>query len=64
MGARAKGERGAPNSVVAALEVCVWCPVRGECLRHAITETAYEAMGVWGGTSQGERMARTPRGRT
>jgi WhiB family redox-sensing transcriptional regulator len=36
----------------AALAVCRRCPVRAECLDHALT---HEKFGVWGGTGQRER---------
>ncbi len=37
----------------AALELCNACPVRLECLEHAL-ETR-EAYGIWGGTDEQER---------
>lgn len=37
----------------AAKEVCGHCPVRRECLSHAV-DTG-EPYGVWGGLSEGER---------
>jgi len=46
----AKGE-----SVRAAKRVCQQCPVRSECLEHAIERR--ESDGVWGGTSPRERRA-------
>jgi len=36
-----------------ALEMCATCPVRRECLEHAL-ETR-EAYGIWGGTDEHER---------
>ena len=35
-----------------ALAVCEPCPVRRECLAHAL---AHESFGVWGGTTPKER---------
>ena len=37
----------------AAKEVCASCPVRRECLDHALTSG--EPYGVWGGRSEAER---------
>ncbi len=36
-----------------ALAVCASCPVRRECLEHAIANG--EHYGIWGGTREGER---------
>lgn len=36
-----------------AKQVCHGCPVRRDCLRHALTNR--EEHGVWGGTSERER---------
>lgn len=44
-------ERGASNSEIKA--ICAGCPVREECLEHALT--APEKFGIWGGTSERER---------
>jgi WhiB family redox-sensing transcriptional regulator len=38
-----------------ARAVCAICPVRGECLAHALAEV--DAVGVWGGTTDRERRA-------
>lgn len=40
--------------VDAAKAVCVGCPVKDQCLDHAIT---YGEYGVWGGCSERERKA-------
>lgn len=37
-----------------ALAVCAACPVRARCLEHA--ETVPERYGVWGGTTEDERL--------
>jgi WhiB family redox-sensing transcriptional regulator len=37
----------------AALTVCAGCPVRAECLDHALATN--ERFGVWGGTTEKER---------
>ena len=37
----------------AAVEVCRSCPVRRECLEHALESR--EPYGVWGGTTEAER---------
>ena len=49
------GEREPARSTreAAAKEVCGHCPVRRECLDHALTSG--EPYGVWGGLSEGER---------
>jgi WhiB family redox-sensing transcriptional regulator len=36
-----------------ALRLCAACPVRHECLEHALTTR--EAYGIWGGTDERER---------
>jgi WhiB family transcriptional regulator, redox-sensing transcriptional regulator len=36
-----------------ALTMCSTCPVRMECLEHALTNR--EVYGVWGGTDENER---------
>jgi WhiB family transcriptional regulator, redox-sensing transcriptional regulator len=36
-----------------ALELCAVCPVRQECLEHALVQG--EQYGIWGGTREGER---------
>ena len=36
-----------------ALAICASCPVRRECLEHAIAQG--EQYGIWGGTREGER---------
>jgi WhiB family redox-sensing transcriptional regulator len=41
------------GSARAALAVCAECPVRGECLNHALEND--ERFGVWGGTTERER---------
>ena len=37
----------------AALQLCQACPVRMECLEHALATR--EAYGIWGGTDEQER---------
>lgn len=37
----------------AALAVCAACPVREECLAHALDTN--ERFGIWGGTTEKER---------
>lgn len=36
-----------------AKAICARCPVREECLEHALTKP--EPFGIWGGTSENER---------
>ncbi len=36
-----------------AVAICASCPVRGECLDHALR--THEDLGVWGGLPEGER---------
>lgn len=45
--------RGDDAAVDAAKAVCAGCPVRTECLEHAIATN--EHLGVWGGASANER---------
>lgn len=51
------GERGEERSVreQEAKEVCALCPVRTECLSHALR--VQEPYGVWGGLTEDERRA-------
>lgn len=37
-----------------ALAVCAGCPVKLQCLRHAIVNG--ERWGIWGGTTEGKRV--------
>ncbi len=41
----------------AALAICNVCPVREECLEHALATN--ERFGIWGGTTEKERRALT-----
>jgi len=56
-------DAGDPEAMRAALAVCAECPVRVECLRHAVEHD--ELYGIWGGTTQRARqrirIARTRR---
>ncbi|WP_349307465.1 WhiB family transcriptional regulator [Rhodococcus sp. IEGM 1307] len=58
----ADNERGDPRSsrVRAAKQVCQRCPVRKQCLDHALE--ARESHGIWGGYTEDERrtLQRTP----
>jgi len=56
----ADNERGDPRSgrVRAAKQVCRGCPVRAQCLDHALE--ARESHGIWGGYTEDERR-RLPR---
>ncbi|MDB4872505.1 MAG: transcription factor WhiB [Gemmatimonadales bacterium] len=36
-----------------AIQVCQRCPIRSDCLDHAITKP--EKFGIWGGTTEEER---------
>jgi WhiB family redox-sensing transcriptional regulator len=51
------GERDPERSEreAAAKQVCAGCPVKRECLDHALQSV--EPYGVWGGLSEGEREA-------
>lgn len=50
------GRRGTSNSIYRrARKVCMSCPVRAECLDHAVT--AGEVYGMWGGLTPKERFA-------
>jgi WhiB family transcriptional regulator, redox-sensing transcriptional regulator len=44
-----------------ALQICAICPVRRRCLRWALDHD--EISGVWGGTTEAERIARRRLGR-
>lgn len=43
------------QSAQTAKETCLSCPVRRECLEYALADP--EVVGVWGGTTEGERWA-------
>lgn len=43
----------APDAVVEAVQACVWCPVRSQCLVYALASR--ESYGVWGGLTPAER---------
>ena len=45
---------------MSALVVCAGCPVRAECLRHALD---HREQGVWGGTTDEQRRLMRRRGR-
>lgn len=45
----------------AAVEICASCPVRVDCLNHALEQP--EWYGVWGGTTESERAAERRRRR-
>ena len=45
--------RGKPDPDAAAKALCAVCPVREECLEHALREN--ERYGVWGGLSEVDR---------
>lgn len=47
------------STATPAIRVCNDCPVKSECLNHAITHQ--EAHGVWGGTSPATRLRLTTR---
>ncbi|MFC9330096.1 WhiB family transcriptional regulator [Kitasatospora sp. NPDC057015] len=51
------GERGGAHDAreEAARRICVGCPVRESCLRHALA--VREPYGVWGGLTEDERHA-------
>lgn len=49
---RVEAELGYRAAVVAAKRVCGVCPVRRDCLDHAIR---FREHGVWGGTTMEER---------
>jgi WhiB family redox-sensing transcriptional regulator len=46
-------ERGDTGVEAQARKVCATCPVRDQCLTHAVTH--HEIHGIWGGTSARER---------
>lgn len=53
------GAEGLARGLAEAKQVCAGCPVRAECLAHAIEQG--EDHGVWGGLSPAERRAVTRR---
>ncbi|MCX5208515.1 WhiB family transcriptional regulator [Kitasatospora sp. NBC_00240] len=57
------GERGQAHDdrEEEAKKICQGCPVRTQCLRHALA--VREPYGVWGGLSEGERAALLGRAR-
>ncbi len=60
-------ERGAvaEAQIAEAKAVCAVCPVRVECLAHALgineAKRGYPVQGIWGGTSESERRGLTRR---
>ncbi|MFD9408174.1 WhiB family transcriptional regulator [Streptomyces sp. NPDC059989] len=50
-----EGERGEERATrdETAKRICAWCPVRAQCLRHALS--VQEPYGVWGGLTEEER---------
>ena len=52
------------HEIAAAKAVCTACPVQSQCLRFALRTG--QAYGIWGGTTEDERvtMRRLARGRT
>jgi WhiB family transcriptional regulator, redox-sensing transcriptional regulator len=48
-------ERGAADAYTAPREVCEGCPVRSQCLEHALANG--EKFGLWGGHTESERRA-------
>jgi len=53
-------EEGVKRLVIEAKSYCYRCPVRVECLEHAI---ANEELGIWGGMTTAERRKETRRRR-
>jgi len=47
------GPLGSRSQIDAAKQVCMCCPVRGECLAYALASGQPD--GIWGGTTQEER---------
>jgi len=43
----------APDQEAEALAICATCPVRAQCLEHALRNR--EAYGIWGGTTPEQR---------
>lgn len=41
------------NKIIAAKKICSPCPVKNQCLEHALSTPEY--YGVWGGLSEEER---------
>jgi WhiB family redox-sensing transcriptional regulator len=48
--------QGAQLMIQAAKKVCAGCPVTEECLDEALSRTAEQVHGVWGGTTQKQRI--------
>lgn len=46
------GQPGVDTSIRELRDICAACPVKAECLAHAL---AYEGWGVWAGTTPKER---------
>nr|WP_276469489.1 WhiB family transcriptional regulator [Micromonospora tulbaghiae] len=53
---------GTLGDVLRAKAICRRCPLLRPCRDWALKQPARHLYGVWGGTSRGERMARTPPG--
>ena len=49
-------EQGQQALATQAKKVCVRCPIRLRCLEYALTFPHRELPGIWGGTSEGERL--------
>lgn len=58
------GERGRDRAVREreAMKICAGCPVRTDCLEHALRTP--EDFGVWGGTGEEDRAAERRRRRS
>lgn len=56
-----RGPTGAQHRERQALAVCVDCPVRSACLRHALAVP--ESYGVWGGMTEAQRRTLRARNR-
>jgi WhiB family redox-sensing transcriptional regulator len=53
------GERAMSNPQEKAIAVCMRCPVRRECMKHALTWP--ERHGIWGGATEQIRTRHTPK---
>jgi len=52
-----RGHNPGTSWAVDALRICRTCPVRDECLAHALDADEH---GIWGGTTEAERRAMKP----
>lgn len=53
---------GAMKNVAKARAICRRCPLQTTCEEWALTQSAHQLYGVWGGLTHAQRLARKERG--